>query len=79
MSKSDGVRKQREREKRFWELTDKLAELIGRAMEAESVDTKDLKQITGAMKDLRELMWERETKTETKSEAMVIKIEGDVE
>ena len=79
MSKSGGVRKQREREKRFWELTDKLAELIGRAMEAESVDTKDLKQITGAMKDLRELMWERETKTETKSEAMVIKIEGDVE
>ena len=79
MSKSGGVRKQREREKRFLELTDKLAELIGRAMEAESVDTKDLKQITGAMKDLRELIWERETKTETKSEPMVIKIEGDVE
>ena len=79
MSKSGGVRKQREREKRFLELTDKLAELIGQAMEAESVDTKDLKQITGAMKDLRELIWERETKAEEKGEPMVIRIEGDVE
>ena len=79
MSKSSGVKRQREREKRFLELTDRLAELIERAMDAENVDTKDLKQITGAMKDLRELIWDREAKTETKDETMVIKIEGEIE
>ena len=79
MSRAGGVRKRKELERRFLELTERLAELIGQAMEAESVDVKDLKQLTGALKDLRELLGEGETKTEAKEEPMVIRIEGDVE
>ena len=79
MSRAGGVRKRKELERRFLELTERLAELIGQAMEAESVDVKDLKQLTGALKDLRELLGEGETKAEAREEPMVIRIEGDVE
>ena len=77
--KKSKAKKQREREEKFYELVDDVSTLIERAMRADEIDTKDLKQITGALKDLKDLIWEKNPKEDDKNEGMTIKIEGDVE
>ncbi|MDO4982744.1 MAG: hypothetical protein Q4E35_04210 [Eubacteriales bacterium] len=72
-------KRQKEREEKFFTLVDEVSELLERAMKSDEVDTKDLKQITGALKDLKELIWEKNAKEDDKNEGMTIKIEGDVE
>lgn len=71
--------KKREREEKFFSLIDKAQELIEQAMDGEERDLKDLKQITGALKDLKELLFEKEERPGGGGEQMLIKIEGDVE
>lgn len=73
------VRMQKEREEKFFELVDGVSRLIESAIQAEETDIKDLKQITGALKDLKELIWEKNSKEDDRNEGMTIKIEGDVE
>ena len=75
--KSAGTKK-REREDKFFALVDRTQEMIGQAME-EECGLKDLKQITGALKDLKELLFEKEEHSGGNGEQMTIKIEGDVE
>ena len=71
--------KKREREERFFALVDRTQELIEQAMDEEGRELKDLKQITGALKDLKELLFEKDERTGENTEQMTIKIEGDVE
>ena len=71
--------KKREREERFFALVDRTQELIEQAMDEEGRDLKDLKQITGALKDLKELLFEKDERTGENTEQMTIRIEGDVE
>lgn len=71
--------KRREREEKFFSLVDRTQELIEQAMDGEGRELKDLKQITGALKDLKELLFEKEERSGGNGEAMLIKIEGDVE
>ena len=71
--------KKREREEKFFSLVDRTQELIEQAMDEEGRELKDLKQITGALKDLRDLLFEKEERGGGNGEAMLIKIEGDVE
>lgn len=59
----------------FGELTGAAARLIKQAIErADPGDIKDIKQITGALKDLRELMEEGGGE---ETGGIVIRIEGD--
>ena len=71
--------KKREREERFFALVDRTQELIEQAMDEEGRELKDLKQITGALKDLKELLFEKDERTGENTEQMTIRIEGDVE
>lgn len=70
---------QREREEKFYALVDRAQTLIELAMPEDGRDIKDIRQITGALKDLKDLIWDKSGKGENKEEGMVIKIEGDVE
>lgn len=71
--------KKREREERFYALVDRTQELIELAMDEEGRELKDLKQITGALKDLKDLLFEKDERTGENTEQMTIRIEGDVE
>lgn len=71
--------KKREREEKFFALVDRTQELIELAMDGEGCDLKDLKQITGALKDLKDLLFDKGERCGENNEKMVIKIEGDVE
>lgn len=71
--------KKREREERFYALVDRTQELIELAMDEEGRELKDLKQITGALKDLKDLLFEKDERTGGNTEQMTIRIEGDVE
>ena len=71
--------KKREREERFFALVDRTQELIELAMDEEGRELKDLKQITGALKDLKELLFEKDERSGENTEQMTIRIEGDVE
>ena len=71
--------KKREREERFFALVDRTQELIEQAMDEEGCGLKDLKQITGALRDLKELLFEKDERGGGNGEQMTIKIEGDVE
>lgn len=70
---------QKRREEKFYALVDKAQSLIELAMQEDGREIKDIKQITGALKDLKDLIWDKGGRNEEKSEGMVIKIEGDVE
>ena len=70
--------KRREREERFFALVDRTQEMIERSLD-EECGLKDLKQITGALKDLKDLLFEKEEHSGGNGEQMTIKIEGDVE
>ena len=72
-------RRQKEREERFFSMVDRVQELIEQALGEEGRDIKDLKQITGALKDLKDLIFDKAEKNGEKDEQMVIRIEGDVE
>ena len=72
-------RKQKEREERFFALIDRAQERIGQAMDGEELDLKDLKQITGALKDLKELLFDRDERSGENREEMLIRIEGEAE
>ena len=69
---------QREREEKFFSLVDRAQTMLSLAM-AEEHDIKDIKQITGALKDMKDLIFDKAGKGEGRDESMVIKIEGDVE
>ncbi len=69
---------QKEREELFFTLVDRAQTMLSLAM-AEERDIKDIKQITGALKDMKDLIFDKAGKGEGKDEGMVIKIEGDVE
>lgn len=69
---------QREREEKFFSLVDRAQAMLSLAM-SEEHDIKDIKQITGALKDMKDLIFDKGGKGEGKDESMVIKIEGDVE
>ena len=69
---------QREREEKFFSLVDRAQTMLSLAM-AEEHDIKDIKQITGALKDMKDLIFDKAGKGDGKDESMVIKIEGDVE
>ena len=56
-----------------------MQELIEQALGEEGRDIKDLKQITGALKDLKDLIFDKAEKNGEKDEKMIIRIEGDVE
>ena len=71
--------KKREREEKFFSLVDRTQELIEQAMDEEGCGLKDLKQITGALKDLKDLLFEKDERTGGNTEQMTIRIEGDVE
>ena len=71
--------KKREREEKFFSLVDRTQELIEQTMDEEGCGLKDLKQITGALKDLKELLFEKDERTGENTEQMTIRIEGDVE
>ena len=71
--------KKREREEKFYSLVDRTQELIEQAMDEEGRDLKDLKQITGALRDLKDLLFEKEERSGGNGEPVLIKIEGDVE
>ena len=71
--------KKREREEKFFTLVDRTQELIEQAMDEEGCGLKDLKQITGALKDLKDLLFEKDERAGENAETMTIKIEGDVE
>lgn len=71
-------RLRKEREENFYRLTDKVCVLLEKALSAEETDCKELKQITGALKDLKELIWDKGDKSEGAAEPMTIRIEGDV-
>ena len=58
---------------------DRAHALIELAMPEDGRDIKDIRQITGALKDMKDLIWDKGGKGESKEEGMVIKIEGDVE
>ncbi|MGI5976170.1 MAG: hypothetical protein ACOX68_00540 [Candidatus Limivicinus sp.] len=61
---------------KFADLAGKLAELLNEAIKsADPADLRDIKQLTGALKDLKELMQDDEGKPE--NEDIVIRIEGD--
>lgn len=70
--------RRKEREEKFFFLIDRAQELIEAEMQNEH-DIKDFKQITGALRDLKELIFDKTDKSEEKERDMVIKIEGDVE
>jgi len=70
--------RQKEREEKFFSLVYKAQELIETEMHNEH-DIKDLKQITGALKDLKDLIFDKTDKNSEKEKDMVIRIEGDVE
>lgn len=69
---------QKEREEKFFSLIDRAQELVEAEMRNEH-DIKDLKQITGALKDLKDLIFDKADRSTEKEKNMVIKIEGDVE
>ena len=71
--------KKREREEKFFSLVDRTQELIEQAMDEEGCGLKDLKQITGALKDLKDLLFEKDERSGEGTEQMTIRIEGDVE
>ena len=71
--------KKREREEKFFSLVDRTQELIEQAMDEEGCGLKDLKQITGALKDLKDLLFEKDERSGEGTEQMMIRIEGDVE
>ena len=79
-SRGKSVRtKKREREEKFFSLIDRAQELIEQAMDEEGCGLKDLKQITGALKDLKDLLFEKDEGSAGSGEQMTIRIEGDVE
>ena len=69
---------QREREEKFFSLVDRAQTMLSLAM-AEEHDIKDIKQITCALKDMKDLIFDKAGKGDGRDESMVIKIEGDVE
>ena len=71
--------KKREREEKFFSLVDRTQELIEQTMDEEGCGLKDLKQITGALKDLKDLLFEKDERSGEGTEQMTIRIEGDVE
>ena len=71
--------KKREREERFYALVDRTQELIELAMDEEGRELKDLKQITGALKDLKDLLFEKDERTGGNTDQLTIRIEGDVD
>ena len=71
--------KKREREEKFFSLVDRTQELIEQAMDEEGCGLRDLKQITGALKDLKDLLFEKDERSGENTEQMTIRIEGDVE
>ena len=72
-------RRRKEREEKFFGLVDRAQELVEETINSGEHDIKDLKQITGALKDLKDLLFDKADKGGEKGEEMVIKIEGDVE
>ena len=72
-------RRKKEREEKFFSLVDRVQTLIEQTIEEGEHDMKDLKQITGALKDLKDLIFEKSDRSAENSEGMTIKIEGDVE
>ncbi len=70
---------QKEREEKFLSLLDRVQGLVEEAIGEEEHDIKDLKQITGALKDLKDLIFEKADRNAENREGMTIRIEGDVE
>ena len=71
--------KKREREEKFFSLIDRAQELVEEAIGSGEVDLRDLKQITGTLKDLKELLFDKDERSGESTEKMLIRIEGDVE
>lgn len=74
MTEAEGDGMDREETPPFASLAAAAARLLGRAIEqADPGDLKDIKQITGALKDLKELM----DGSGGEAAGLVIRIEGD--
>lgn len=63
--------------RRFMDMTDAAVELVGKTIDEAEHDPKLLRHITGALKDLKELIDEPPGAEETAENGIVIRIEGE--
>lgn len=75
-SKKDRKDAGTERCRRFMDMTDATAELIGRTIDEAEHDPKILRHITGALKDLKDLIDEPPGAAKDGDGGVLIRIEG---